>query len=231
MIIVEGDFEYPLLLDALERAPGMEIEWIRTASPDEEPITLFWARGGDFERFVAGLEADPTVTPNRSIQVGDDRLYQATIVGRGIETDLYPTIVEVGGMVMSATATHEGWHARVAFPDQEGLDRYFEKSAELDIDVEIRRLTDLEDGEPGSDFGLTDVQRETLLAALEAGFFDVPRESSLEDLADYLGISEQSASERLRRGTESLIRHALAPDVGGPVGRDSTLSPGQARED
>jgi hypothetical protein len=53
--------------------------------------------------------------------------------------------------------------------------------------------------------GLTDRQREALRVALETGYFSVPRETSLEDLAKRLDVSDTAASQRLRRGVENLI--------------------------
>lgn len=40
--------------------------------------------------------------------------------------------------------------------------------------------------------GLTDTQREALILAYERGCFDSPRESTLEEMAEELGISQQS---------------------------------------
>jgi predicted DNA binding protein len=212
VIVIEATFDYPLLLTALERAPEMEVEWIRNAFPAEERETLFWAQAGDFEQFESGLEADPTVNLVRSVDLGQRRLYQATLTDRGVETDLYPVVVDVGGMIMSATATHEGWRARIAFPDQAAVDQYFETSVQFDVDFDIERLTELDRNGADSPFGLTETQRETLLTALDAGYFDVPRETSLAELADSLGVSEQAVSERIRRGTKSLVERVASAD-------------------
>lgn len=47
--------------------------------------------------------------------------------------------------------------------------------------------------------GLTDRQDEALRIAYEWGHFDIPRRASLEDVAEELGITPSSVSERLRR--------------------------------
>nr|WP_305148845.1 helix-turn-helix domain-containing protein [Halobellus inordinatus] len=52
---------------------------------------------------------------------------------------------------------------------------------------------------------LTDRQRECLTAAHRLGYFDVPRECSLAELADTLGVDKSSASETIRRGTGRLV--------------------------
>ncbi|GAA5059049.1 helix-turn-helix domain-containing protein [Haladaptatus pallidirubidus] len=56
---------------------------------------------------------------------------------------------------------------------------------------------------------LTAAQRDALVAAVEHGYYRIPRDIALEDLADSLGISRQAASERLRRGIEQLVTTVL----------------------
>jgi predicted DNA binding protein len=63
--------------------------------------------------------------------------------------------------------------------------------------------TDPERGPPRD--RLTARQRETLRLAHERGYFEIPREVTLDDLADELGVSNQAVSERLRRGCTHVI--------------------------
>lgn len=57
--------------------------------------------------------------------------------------------------------------------------------------------------------GLTDNQREALLFALEAGYFEEPRDVTLGEVATGLGISQPAASGLLRRGVKRLIVSSL----------------------
>ena len=52
---------------------------------------------------------------------------------------------------------------------------------------------------------LTPVQRETVEAALELGYFDIPRGVSMEELAAELDITPNAVSERLRRAERTLL--------------------------
>ena len=56
---------------------------------------------------------------------------------------------------------------------------------------------------------LTDRQRECLQAALRLGYFEVPRECTLAELADRLGVDKSTASETIRRGQTRLVKSAL----------------------
>lgn len=59
-------------------------------------------------------------------------------------------------------------------------------------------------------------EREALRAALEAGYFDVPRTTTLVDIADELGRSDVEVSAQIRRGMDSVLRESdilYAPNV------------------
>lgn len=211
MIIVEFDLDHPILREALDRVPEMRITWERSDAIDESRVRiLVWADGGDFETFEDALADDPTVeSPTRIIPVGDRRLYQTELAGEGLETSIYPILVEEGGVIQDLTATHEGWSFRVAFPDRASFDRFYGFCREYDIGFDLNRMYEELKGDAVREFGLTAVQRETLLAALEVGYFEIPRESTLAQLADHLDVSENAASERFRRAVKTLVEHSL----------------------
>jgi len=52
---------------------------------------------------------------------------------------------------------------------------------------------------------LTRTERETLVTAAEAGYFETPREISLDDLADEFDVSKTAASMNLRRAERKLV--------------------------
>lgn len=56
---------------------------------------------------------------------------------------------------------------------------------------------------------LTEVERETLRAAVEDGYFDTPREITLGELADRFDVSKPAASKNLRRGQRKLLERAM----------------------
>jgi predicted DNA binding protein len=57
---------------------------------------------------------------------------------------------------------------------------------------------------------LTETQRETLLAALEQGYYDTPRTVTLSELADELGMANSTLSELLHRAEESVVKAFVA---------------------
>lgn len=53
---------------------------------------------------------------------------------------------------------------------------------------------------------LTAADRETLRVALEKGYFEVPRETTLVEVADELDRSDVEVSQQLRRGMGDVLR-------------------------
>lgn len=56
---------------------------------------------------------------------------------------------------------------------------------------------------------LTDRQLTAVAAALDLGYYDVPREAELADVADALGVAESTASVLLRRGERAVFSRLL----------------------
>lgn len=57
---------------------------------------------------------------------------------------------------------------------------------------------------------LPEAQRAALATALREGYFEVPRDCTLADVADALGVDKSTASRRLRRATAAVTAQFLA---------------------
>lgn len=93
-----------------------------------------------------------------------------------------------------AIATVRGTHAALAA---------FARTLTTDTDVNVHQVQDAPRDRPI----LTASQDKTLRAAVEAGYYQIPRPLNLRQLADKLGISSASLSERLRRAEAHVILH------------------------
>lgn len=67
------------------------------------------------------------------------------------------------------------------------------------IDVEIEGLGSYDPTAGGAFGSLTDRQREVLHTAVEAGYYEVPRRVTYEEIADQLGCSAGAVGQHLRR--------------------------------
>lgn len=213
-VIAEFRLDHPLLRSALSAVPDMRLSWEDTTPIDDERTRiLLWADGGDFEAFEAAVEDDPTVTsPERSVRFGDRRLYQFQVIGEGDEPTIYPVIVEQGTIVHRFVGTYEGWECRCTFPSGAEFAVFRDTCAAENIDMTLHSRYEQQPTTSPFAPNLTDPQQELLLTALEAGYFEIPRDASLAEVGERVGITGNAASQRLRRGMRTLVEQ-LRMDV------------------
>jgi hypothetical protein len=104
---------------------------------------------------------------------------------------------------MEGHGTNESWSLRLRFTSHESFKGFAERCRDLNIDLTLRAVYNPHP--PVTTGMLTTAQREALRVASERGYFKVPREVTLRELSDQLGVSEQAVSQRLRRGLDSLV--------------------------
>ncbi|MFC5972411.1 helix-turn-helix domain-containing protein [Halomarina salina] len=211
-MIVEFTIQQPTLLQTLRAAPSTRVIWQQTDSTaNDERLILFWAESDDYDAFEQAMYDDPTVTgPKTLTKFSDRRLYHVEQTGEGIAQAVYPSIVEVGGIVQQCIATQEGWWYQVAFPDNDALTHFHDTCTDHDLDFRLeRKYEEADDDNPSGSYGLTEKQREMLAHAIEQGYYEVPRATNLDCIAEEQDISHQAASERLRRAVEVLGQHTI----------------------
>jgi predicted DNA binding protein len=206
------EFRFPpeefALEETLNTQPEAHIEIERVVADDPDRITPYvWVQTDDFDAFEAALEDDPTVEEVVIFSdTGKERSYQMTWTG---PIDFIVQILtEYSGAITHADGSTDGWDLRVVFPDRESLSRAYDAAREADFEFDVGTIYGTENAR-GVQHGLTESQRETLVAAFEAGYFTVPREMSLSDLAEQQETSHQALSERLRRATGNLVESTL----------------------
>lgn len=215
-LIGEAEIGSPLLQGALAVAPEMTLHVEDIRPVDGETRLMFRAEGGDFDAFEEGLSTDPTIKSHRFIAAFDGRrLYRVTLSPKGQAQSTYDVALAQDIVVFDQQVTTEGMYVRAHVPDREALATYREACRNLDIPFEVRRLYSAETTRQRASegqFGVTPAQREALVHAADAGYFDVPRGTDLQSMADALGISPQALSARLRRGEYNLVVNTLAAD-------------------
>lgn len=204
-LVASYRLDMPLLQEALAAVPAMGLDVEQEAAPSSASTLLtVRAAGGEFDAFEAALERDPTV---RAVTVldeslGDERVYQLEIPAS--ETTYWKWL-SLGGVLLDATGTEAGWTVRMRFPDREALSAYRTYCQDRGITFTLRSVQDVVDSTDTYPYGLTAPQYELLAAALEGGYFEVPRGTRMGDLANEFDISDQAASERLRRALSRLL--------------------------
>lgn len=192
----------------MEVVSGMAIELESMIPLGGRPVPFFWVHNSNREAFEANLADQETVQEVTEI----DELVGKTLYALDwmLERDeLFRGIREQKAQVLGATGTVVDWEFELRFQSHGALSdfqRYCERER---IGVTVRRIYNPTRPGTGPWFGLTPVQRETLLLAVESGYYDIPRRCSTIELAEELEISDQAVTERLRRAIVTLVSNTL----------------------
>jgi predicted DNA binding protein len=198
------------LWETLQLNPDARLEAERIVQSGEDALMpLIWVRNTDFDEFEEALEDDPSVREYTTLSTFEDEvLYRMIWIS---EVDLaLQMLANSNATIMDAYGYNRRWQLRLLYPNQDSLSKTTEYIGEHDLTFDVLTIREVE-GEPIGRFGLTKSQYEALTVAQENGFYEVPREIKLQELAEHLDISHQALSERLRRGVNALITEALIP--------------------
>lgn len=208
---VVADFSVPTdafcLGEALRAIPSATAELDRVVAHSPNHVMPFvWIVDTDREVFETAVADDPTVkTADVTDSFDDTHLFQfdwADIVGQRLQT-----ILDHDGVVLEARGTGDGWRLWVRFGSREYFSVFRDHFREFG-DVILHQIT-APQAPGGAQYGVSPKQREALLAAYDAGYYDTSNSATGEELAQQLGITQQSVSRRLRRGVHTLIENTL----------------------
>jgi predicted DNA binding protein len=202
-----ADFTVPAaslaLGQVLEGIPGVTVELERVVPTKEAMVPYFWVYGDADEDVVDAFGTHPHVESLKVVDEVDGGLllrvdWQPEVDG------ILRAFSDLDLVLLSAEGDAEAWTFEVRVQDRSALTEFQAYCAERDIPISITRLLTLSEL-PAGDESLTDAQREALVAAYEAGYFDSPREATLSEVAEGIGISRQALADRLRRGHRTLL--------------------------
>lgn len=118
-------------------------------------------------------------------------------------------IVELNGQLLSASGTASAWEFEIRFPTHEALSEFQDYCENAHIPLEVGRIYNPVRPDAGMWYGVTSPQRETLMRAVEGGYYSIPRQMSTQELAEEFDISDQAITERLRRAIMTLTENTL----------------------
>lgn len=162
------------------------------------------------ETLEDAMAADPTVSDPTRVATFENRDIYRVVVETGLEI-VPDRCVEYGLFVFTVTSDAGGWVARIHLPDRDALSAFRERSRERGISFRVTQLYDSSVSDEQAYF-LTAQQYEILTMAYYADYFEVPRKTTQDDLAERLGVSDSAVSQRLRRAISELIAATLEND-------------------
>jgi predicted DNA binding protein len=189
--------------------PGADRVELESVVPSgRSPVPYVWTATTTPEA-VAGAfrESDHVADATLLDALGAEALYRLTWEPEA--TGVLTAIVATRAAILDATGDRDTWTFDLRFESRETLAGFHERLVGDDVPLRLVEVRAAAATHRHTDYGLTDRQQEAILAALDAGYFDVPRDTTLAGLADDLDVSDSATSQRLRRGLGTLVAATL----------------------
>ena len=201
--------EFPLGT-IFEDLPGVTVELERIIPGADVVVPYFWVHGQQGDDIVAAFSSHPGV---RDLHLVDsvNGEYLLKVEWATDYDGVLKALTELEIPLLKAWGTNEEWTFSIRADDRETIAAFHQRCEEYGIPITLTKLHALTSIEMGSEQGLTDLQRQTLVLAYERGYFNSPRDVTMTDLGDELGISQQAVASRLRRGIKRVLGETLAP--------------------
>jgi predicted DNA binding protein len=176
----------------------------------EAVIPYVWVTTDDAEGVEAAL-ADSSLIERvtRVDESADETLFR--VVWSDPVDGIVDALGRSDGVLLEVAGTDDVWSFRARFDDHGDVSAFYQWCVDAGVPITLEELH----GRPRDDDAtteLTDAQREAFLAALDTGYYDVPRAITLQGLAERLGISDTALSQRLRRGTRTVLSSTFRTD-------------------
>ena len=176
-----------------------------------ETITHVFRVAGDREAFADELAETPEVLAYDIEPVAADRFHAAVRAETTpVQRELFAA-ADREGVVVASTLEHtdDGGVTFEVVGEARALQGAFD-SAPDGIEVEVERVGGTTTDPDGVVGVLSNRQREAVEVAVEAGYYDVPRTATHEDVAAELECAPSTASEHLQKAESKLLRSLFA---------------------
>lgn len=200
------------LSDTIAAAPEATIAVDRMMIMDRDHLAIIcWVEAASFGMFETALEKDETVVTHSILEDFTEQRHYHIQLEKPMLLQLKVAFDEFGAVPGGTTILDGQWNSRAYFPNRDALRQFRDACHEYGVAFQLKSL--YEPKSKNDDLsGLTPKQRETLEIAYKHGYFDIPRQMTLDDLSEQLGISKPSVSKRLRRAQQYVIGNAVNGD-------------------
>jgi predicted DNA binding protein len=168
-------------------------------------IPYFWVRGTEVDDIESEFTEHPGVKEIRLVDSVEDE-YLLRVEWALDYADVLTILTEEEVPLIEATGTDQQWTFEVRGDDRSDIAAFQQRCRDLDIPITLTELHALTVVETGTEDALTDTQQEALKLAYERGYFESPREVTLEEL----GISQQAVGSRLQGGIKQILGSTLS---------------------
>ena len=187
-------------LTAVSKAfPEAEFTYLAGIEEPDRGLGLVEVRGGELAAILERIRECESVWAFELLDSSEDRAvfqYETAVAV------LYRAVRDSGIIPAFPYTIRDGtlYFQTVTTPDR--LSRLGRTLRSLEIPIEVTTVAE----SVRSAGILTERQREVVVAALDCGYYETPRRSSLSDLADELAIAPSTASTILHRAEERVMK-------------------------
>jgi len=203
-------------LNAVAEVAGQPVTYREiTPEPGGSARVLFALDDPSVEEIMA-LEADfVTVESLTHIERGGEQLFRATLSGQTVAG----TLLDCGAIPRNVVAEAAETRAVLRLSRKIDVRVFLDRVRQQYPDTELHSRTDVERTQAEGtamatalEERLTDRQREVLLTAYESGFFESPRETTGEQLAELLDLSQPTVTHHLREAQRRIYAAMLGEE-------------------
>jgi predicted DNA binding protein len=199
----------------LQVTAGMRVEMETIVPAADRAVPLFWVYEADADAFESSVRGHESVNSITAVDIFEDRALYAMDWAVGSD-QFFQAVVGNEGSILNATGFTREWDFELRFASHDDLGSFRADLEDARVTFEVLRVYNPTRPDAGPWYGLTPSQREALVLAVEAGYYDIPRTCTTVELADKLDISDQAVTERLRRAIVNLVSNTLlAAEDGG----------------
>lgn len=191
-----------------DSVPNASVELDRLVPANQVVFPYFWVWYADPHEVEDAIDDHPGLESVRLVdELDGGGLFRAQWAES--DTHVVAAIHQTRLSILSATGTSDGWTFEVRAEEKENVAEFQQYCAENDVSLSLSRINSVPEMQIGGRYDLTPQQREALTLAYDEGYYDHPREATLEEIASQVGITRPSLSSRLRRGSRNLIENTL----------------------
>ncbi len=191
------------------------------ADHTEEVLGLHWNFSGDRLGILHYVVGDPDAYLAELASIPEVHDHDVARTGEGSFYVYHRCVVDGGAKALFETFTRGSLLLvpPIEFGDG-GTSTFslFGESAEIQaaiegvpdpIEVEVQEVSGMSSTPEVTEATLSDRQREAVEAALELGYYEIPREASHEDVAAAMECAPSTAAEHLRKAEAKLLRSTV----------------------
>lgn len=202
-----GDLRHPISEEMTEEGITSK-RIVHGISVTDDHIRMIFETAADKDALKRVLRATENVSEYEIVSAGNDMNYvYMEEEARNLELYIQQVLDEFGLILVPPFEFTKSGIRVVVAGEQEAIQRAIESLPE-GLEIEVEQLGEYKGGEMNDDL-LTPRQREAVSVAIDTGYYSVPRDAGVQDVAEKLGCAASTASNHLRHAEEKVMKAYL----------------------